>query len=127
MNRTLRTDATGFYGSVDLPAGSYTLSITVPGSLPQRADFSVGNALVAEHAFELQPQSLDFISSSRDALRRMVLTWHSRPGQTYRIEVSTDLGGWTPAEPVWISQGWSTSWTSPVPPPGTERQFFRIL
>ncbi len=30
-NRTLRTDATGFYGAVDLPPGSYVLTASFPG------------------------------------------------------------------------------------------------
>src|SRR5207249_2688454 len=30
-NKTIHTDATGFYGAVDLPAGTYTLSFSMSG------------------------------------------------------------------------------------------------
>ena len=32
VNRTLKTDGTGFFGAVDLPVGTYTVSFTAPGA-----------------------------------------------------------------------------------------------
>jgi hypothetical protein len=47
-NRTVTTDATGFFGSVDLPIGNYTLRVAIPGYRTLTQSFSVSGAAVTE-------------------------------------------------------------------------------
>lgn len=125
--RSLKTDATGFYGGVDLPAGMWTLAISAPGYRPRSLAISAGNAAVTVQDLLLEPQPLEFITHVwSPAARTMTLTWHSRPGISYRIQASWDLQTWINAEATYPSQGWTTSWTSPAVAAGETRWFYRV-
>ena len=129
VNRTLKTDATGFYGGVDLPAGNYTLTISVPGYLPVSRTVTVNGAMVTEENISLSalnPEPFEITSSSwNTALRRMTLTWNSQPGKTYRVEISSSLTSWSPLATGIAPTGVITTWTSATLPSAT-RRFFRI-
>lgn len=129
VTRTLKTDATGFFGSVDLPAGTYTLSVSLPGYLPVSRTVTVTGALVAEEnmtLYPLNPRPFEITASSwNNAQRRISLTWNSQPGKTYRVEASGSLGPWTPLATGIVPAGESTSWTS-ASLPLAARRFFRV-
>jgi len=129
VTRTLITDATGFFGAVDLPAGTYTLTINLPGYAPVTRTVSVTGAQVAESDVTLfieNPLPFEITAHAwSPQLRRMTLTWNSQPGRSYRIELSGNLEAWTPVGSGIAAAGTATTWTSatlPVSP----RYFFRV-
>lgn len=73
-NRTLRTDATGFYGAVDLPPGSYVLTASFPGYQTVQSTNTITAGTVTTVDFRLpipvapaivtQPQSLTAVLGS---------------------------------------------------------------
>jgi hypothetical protein len=52
----LRSDATGFYGAVDLPPGAYAGAATYPGLSPKTNKFLVNIGNVTSQDFFLEPQ-----------------------------------------------------------------------
>lgn len=54
VNRTLRSDASGFFGTVDLPPGDYAVRMVAPGYEPASADVSIAGARVSELEFPLE-------------------------------------------------------------------------
>jgi uncharacterized lipoprotein YddW (UPF0748 family) len=130
VTRTLKTDATGFFGAVDLPAGAYTLTVNLPGYAPVTRTVTVIGAQVAESdvtVFIENPLPFEITANAwSPQLRRMTLTWNSQPGRTYRIELSGNLQAWTAIGSDIAAAGNSTAWTSatlPVSP----RYFFRVV
>ena len=55
VERQLTTDATGFFGAVDLPPGGYQVQIQARGWLPTQADAAVEGGRVAHLEFSLVP------------------------------------------------------------------------
>mgnify|MGYP002623236090 CR=1 FL=1 len=53
VNRSFASDGTGFYGSVDLPPGNYSLTATFPGYLNAATNFTVVPGVVANHDLTL--------------------------------------------------------------------------
>jgi uncharacterized lipoprotein YddW (UPF0748 family) len=53
--RTLSTDATGFFGAVDLPPGNYQIRVRAGGFGPLTADVSIVGGQVADLEFALTP------------------------------------------------------------------------
>ena len=126
--RTLRTDATGFFGALDLTPGSWTVAAAGPGLRPQARAVAVTGATVADRSLWLSPEPFAVAAAAWDAAqRRLTLTWHSVPERTYRVEGSPDLTAWTADASGLASQGTLTSWTSPAEAPGAARRFFRIV
>lgn len=74
VSRELRTDATGFFGAVDLPRGDYRVVVDAPGFQGSAADASVAGASVAHLEFPLlavdpaNPGALRITSGARGAL-----------------------------------------------------------
>lgn len=58
-NRTLFTDATGFYGAVDLAPGAYTISAQAPGFGTQSSNFTVNAGVVSTINFLLGTNDTD--------------------------------------------------------------------
>ncbi len=66
VQRTLVTDATGFYGAVDLLPGSYTLTVSPPGLLSETTTVTITAGQVFTQSFMLAPPSgADFFADLR--------------------------------------------------------------
>jgi len=123
--RSLKSDATGFFGTIDLPPGAYSLSVSIPGFPPISRSLTISGASVSSANLWLDPDPFAITAISRNAAtRRTSLTWHSLPDTTYSVQSSDDLLTWSPASPPIPSQGPSTSWTSP--PDDQTRRFYRV-
>ena len=53
MNRTLRSDATGFFGAVDLPPGSYVLTASFGGLASVSATNTIAAGVLNTVDFQL--------------------------------------------------------------------------
>jgi len=127
VTRTLLTDGTGFYGSVDLPTGSYTLSLSVPGYGTQVRPLTITGTEVRQESFLLSPPVPALQSFQFDpATRRASLTWSSETGQTFRVEYSDDLTLWLPHITALPSSGLTTTYLTPATPSNTPRRWWRI-
>jgi hypothetical protein len=127
VNRTLLCDGTGFYGSVDLPVGSYTLTISLPGYGSQVRPVTISGASVRQESFRLGPPVLALRTFNYDAAtRRATLTWSSEAGQTFRVEYSEDLAAWLPFTVGLPATGLTTAYLTPAAPAGTIQRWFRI-
>jgi hypothetical protein len=130
VTRTLKTDATGFFGAVDLPVGTYTVTVDLPGYAPVTRSVTVAGALVAQQnvtLFEPNPLPFEITSHSWNRQqRRMTLTWNSQPGRTYRVEISGNMTAWSPLATGIVPAGTSTTWTS-ASLPLVMRHFFRVI
>jgi uncharacterized lipoprotein YddW (UPF0748 family) len=130
VTRTLKTDATGFFGAVDLPAGNYTLTVNLPGYAAVTRTVNVTGAQVAESNVTLyteNPLPFEITSSSwNPQLRRMTLTWNSQPGRTYLVKLSGNLDAWATIGSGIVPAGSTTTWTSATLPVAG-RYFFRVV
>jgi uncharacterized lipoprotein YddW (UPF0748 family) len=75
----LTTDATGFFGAVDLPTGGYQVRISAPGFEPLAADVDIGGAEVAHLEFPVtavDPANPGDVRASAGA-RSAVISWTS--------------------------------------------------
>jgi hypothetical protein len=123
---TVKTDATGFFGAVDLPVGSYTVSVGVPDWPLFASTLEVSGAHVAKMNVTLRQRPFEITSHSwNHEARCMTLTWNSVAGRTYRVELSKDLVSWIPLEYGIPPVGASTTWTSTALPI-SDRHFFRV-
>jgi uncharacterized lipoprotein YddW (UPF0748 family) len=123
--RTLKSDATGFFGAIDLPPGAYSLSVSIPGFPPISRSLTISGASVASANLWLDADPFAITAISRNpATRRTSLTWHSLPDTSYSVQFSDNLQSWSPASAPIPSQGPSTSWTSP--PDDQTRRFYRV-
>ncbi len=126
VTRTLFTDATGFFGAIDLPVGTYTLTFAAPGWQPWTQTFDVTSQTVVEKAVTVSEVPLEILSFTRaPASGQVTLTWASFPGRRYRVESSATLASWDTVAPSVTTSGASAShsWT---PPAGT-RLFVRVV
>jgi hypothetical protein len=123
--RSLKSDATGFFGTIDLPTGAYSLSVSIPGFPPISRSLTISGASVSSANLWLDPDPFAITAISRNAAtRRTSLTWHSLPESNYIVQSSDNLLSWSPASSPIPSQGSSTSWTSP--PDNQSRRFYRV-
>jgi uncharacterized lipoprotein YddW (UPF0748 family) len=127
LNRILKTDATGFFGAVDLPVGSYVATVTVPGYYPASQVLTVTGANVSEWSPVLIPLPFAITAVQwNEAQQKITLTWNSLPERTYRIDSSTDMADWPALASSVPSAGYTTIWTSAALAPGAGRKFFRV-
>jgi hypothetical protein len=127
-SRTLKADATGFFGSVDLPIGTYTLTINIPGYRPVTKTVTVNGGQVAEPGLVME--RLPFIitnSVHNPVANTLTITWNSLPGKTYRIERSQDLTTWSSVTTGLASGGGGTIYIWQIPPAWTGQAFLRAV
>ncbi|HPC60588.1 MAG TPA: immunoglobulin domain-containing protein [Verrucomicrobiota bacterium] len=101
VSRTLRTDATGFFGTVDLLPGTYTLTAGFPGYLTRSSNVTVTVGAVTTQDFELeqsaapaivhQPQSQSIVVGG-DAVFSVTATGNPPPGYQWRFN-GADIAG----------------------------------
>jgi uncharacterized lipoprotein YddW (UPF0748 family) len=128
VSRVLTTDATGFYGAVDLPVGSYTATVSLPGYFPVLQGLTVTGSEVTEWTANLVELPLTITQHSwNSGQRRITLTWNSRPLKTYRIDTSTTLDNWTALASAVTNTGYTTTWTSSTALPAADHRFFRVV
>jgi hypothetical protein len=126
-NRTLATDATGFFGGVDLAVGNYTLRVSIPGYRPLTKTFSVTGATVAEPPLQIEAVPLQIISLNRPlAANTMTVTWNSIPGRSYRVEGSNNLETWSTIASGLAATGTTTAYQWTLPPDWQEQAFVRV-
>lgn len=117
VNRTFLSDATGFFGAVDLPVGVYTLTLNLPGYQPITRTFAVNGATVAQQPLSVAEKPFIITNVVRNVpAGTLLITWNSVPGRTYRVEKSDTLTGWGPVASgiVAAASGSNThQWTIP--------------
>ena len=112
---------------MDLPTGSYTLSLSVPGYGTQVRPLTITGTEVRQESFLLSPPVPALQSFQFDpATRRASLTWSSETGQTFRVEYSDDLTLWLPHITALPSSGLTTTYLTPATPSNTPRRWWRI-
>lgn len=86
---TLRTDATGFFGAVDLPAGDYLVRVAAPGFQSASADASVRGARATHLEFPLvavDPANPGDIRASAGS-RTAAISWTTASSSTGWVEL----------------------------------------
>lgn len=104
-NRTLVTDATGFYGAVDLPPGSYVVTATNSGFQARSTNFTVSAGLVATRDLTLPPilpvvpQNISNVLAVAGA-SGAIITWTTTNASSSRVEfgLTTNYGLSTPED-----------------------------
>ena len=87
VNRTFLSDATGFFGAVDLPVGVYTLTLNLPGYQPIVRTFPVNGATVTQQPLTVAEKPFIITSTVRNVQAgTLLITWNSVPGRSYRVE-----------------------------------------
>jgi uncharacterized lipoprotein YddW (UPF0748 family) len=126
VNRTLKTDATGFFGAVGLPVGSYTITISVPGYIPVMKTVTVSGAQVTEQTLTLESKPFAITSvAAGPTVGALTITWNSAPQKAYRVERSANLARWFIVSSGVPSGGTSTSFPW-QPPDGSTMGFLRV-
>ena len=126
-NRTVTTDATGFFGAVDLPVGSYTLTISVPGFRTLTRSFFVNGGAVVQPVTQLEIVPFIVTSTTQSiANHTMTIAWNSVPGRTYRVEQSANLTQWTTAASGIAATSASTSYVWVIPAAWTSGGYVRV-
>jgi hypothetical protein len=94
--RALTTDATGFYGAVGLPVGTYTLTVTAEGLPERHVSLGIEGARVTPADLELGDTDPFVITALGydDVAGGWALTWASQPGRSYAVQVSADAAAW---------------------------------
>jgi uncharacterized lipoprotein YddW (UPF0748 family) len=96
-NRTLASDATGFYGAVDLPTGNYTLTASFSGLAPVTTNFVVAAGLVTTRDFILAPYvPPQFESVRQSADNQIKLSLNGESGVHEWLEATADFIHWLP-------------------------------
>jgi uncharacterized lipoprotein YddW (UPF0748 family) len=126
-SRTLKADATGFFGGANLPVGTYTLTINIPGYRTVTKTVTVTAAQVAQPDIVVERLPFIITNAVRNAVANtLTITWNSLPGKTYRIERSQDLTDWTTVTVGLPSGGGSTNYTWQITP-GWNAAFLRAV
>jgi hypothetical protein len=126
VNRTLKTDATGFFGSVDLPVGTYTVTVSVPGYSPVTKTVTVTGGTVTQQPLTLVAKPFAITSLVKGpTMGALTITWNSLPGKTYRVERSTNLSQWFVVTSG-LASGGATTMYEWQPPAGSTVGFVRV-
>jgi uncharacterized lipoprotein YddW (UPF0748 family) len=126
-NRTLATDGTGFFGSVDLPVGNYTMQVAAPGYRSTSKPFTITGASVSQPSVQLEMVPFEITSVSRSAAGdKLTVAWNSIPGRAYRIETSSDMNQWGAIAGNIVATTTSSSYQWTIPLEWRTRAFVRI-
>ena len=126
-NRTLITDATGFFGAVDLPVGNYTLTISVPGFRPLTRPFTVSAGSVVQPNTQLEVMPFIVTSAVHSvANNTLTIAWNSVPGRSYRVEQSNNLTQWSTAASGIAATATSTNYLWTIPAAWSARGYVRV-
>jgi hypothetical protein len=124
----MTADATGFFGSVDLPVGSYTLNINLPGYRPITATVNVTGAQVAQPNIVVERLPFVITNSIRNPVAdTLTVTWNSLPGKKYRVERSQNLTDWLTVITGLPSGGGSTTYVWQYPAGWNGQAFVRAV
>jgi uncharacterized lipoprotein YddW (UPF0748 family) len=104
VNRALLSDATGFYGAVDLPPGDYTLSVSLAGFQTDAAQFKVVAGNVTNVNLTLYPSNyfaFDNLAVTPGA-RAALVSWTTAEPTATQVEITAPARSRTPlmSEPV---------------------------
>ena len=129
VSRTLLSDATGFFGAADLPVGTYTMKITVPGFRPLTKTVTVTGAQVAQPVAQLEIVPFLVTSVIRDSAgTTLTITWNSVPGRTYTIQAATTLPQWTTTVATALpASGTTTTYVWNIPTASRAGAYLRVV
>ncbi|MES2572224.1 MAG: family 10 glycosylhydrolase [Verrucomicrobiota bacterium] len=128
ISRQLTTDATGFFGAVDLPVGTYTATLNQPGYEPVTQVVTVTGATVAQQSVSIKMIPLEFTSVQRDtAPARLDVRWNSVPNRTYRVEGTNNLRDWVVIVSGLPATGASTRYQWTLPPLWNKQSYIRVI
>jgi hypothetical protein len=104
-NRTLSSDATGFYGAVDLPLGDYAVNAAFPNFASRSTNFTVTAGIVTTRDLTLPPVSVPPPSAISNVTavvgaRSTLILWTTTNASTSQVEfgLTTNLGTVTPLD-----------------------------
>jgi len=127
-NRSLVTDATGFFGAVDIPSGTYSLNINLPGYRPLSKSVTVTNGMVAEATAALEQVPLQIVALTRNAgASTLTITWTSVPRRRYRVEASQNAQQWSAIASNISATAAGTSYVWPIPVTWQDKGFVRVV
>ncbi len=127
-NRIFISDGTGFIGAVGLAPGDYLLRISHAG-LPDLAQtITVAGGEVALADATLVPGDFVFggITLLADPMR-VIVSWRSKPGCSYAIEMSGDLQSWTALASGIPPPANTMNTFQDIPPPDSARRYYRVV
>ncbi|HEX3719334.1 MAG TPA: hypothetical protein VH595_15365 [Verrucomicrobiae bacterium] len=116
-----------FGANADLPSANGTWYLAVPNDTPGANTNSVLYSITASTlAIVPNPVVPEFANGSVSAAgQQFSLTWTASPGQSYAVEVSTNLTTWSTVTTI-VAQSNSVSYTDSVPVSGQKSRFFRL-
>lgn len=92
-NRTLRTDPSGFFGAVDLPLGSYTLTASFPDLSTRATGFvAVAGSVVTRNIALPSTAASLFNVAVVTGGRSAIITWNSTEPGTSRVQYGLTTG-----------------------------------
>ena len=93
-NKTLVTDATGFFGAVDLPPGTYNLRVTKNGFYAQERPFSITEGEVYEIEVSLPPIPDETVTNVQawPGTSSAVITWTTPVPSTSKVSYNLPGG-----------------------------------
>jgi len=92
VSRTTRTDGAGFYAFIDLPPGSYTITVSQSGYPNATASVSIaaGDAVVRDFQLGMnQPPQVSGVAATNITDNSAVITWQTNVPATSRVEYGT--------------------------------------
>lgn len=104
-NRTFSSDATGFFGAVDLSPGSYTVAASFPGFFPRSTNVTVATGAVSQADLLLLPTSPAlFINNvvAEPDISSAIIRWRTIVPATAQVEygTTTNYGSVSPLDSI---------------------------
>lgn len=129
VSRTFLSDATGFFGGVDLPVGTYSITLNLPGYRPIVRTLTVTGGAVTQVPLTVVENPFLITNTVRNAVAgTFQITWNSVPGRTYRVEKSDTLTGWTTVvSGIAAAPSGSNSYQWTIPGDQGSRAFLRVV